>query len=181
MRDTEREAETQAEGEAGSLWRPQCGTWSQDPRIMIWPKGRCFNHWATQASLTFTLKGISETGEIYQFHDSQEVQGWRMWSYQRSQHCSGYVRICPEQKNSDFISEYWKEDEQNQHFIAFRITMAVCKIALREKQEGKTRRPLGVITISRQEVMVVQTLYGSVHINSCRTYCGSEARVLSRC
>ena len=41
MRDTEREAETQAEGEAGSLWVAWCGTWSQDPRIMTWAKGRC--------------------------------------------------------------------------------------------------------------------------------------------
>ena len=32
MRDTEREAETQAEGEAGSLWGARCGTRSQDPR-----------------------------------------------------------------------------------------------------------------------------------------------------
>ena len=30
MRDTEREAETQAEGKAGSLWGAQCGTRSQD-------------------------------------------------------------------------------------------------------------------------------------------------------
>ena len=30
MRDTEREAETQAEGEAGSLQGAQCGTRSQD-------------------------------------------------------------------------------------------------------------------------------------------------------
>ena len=36
MRDTQREAETQAEEEAGSLWGAQCGTWSQDPRIMTW-------------------------------------------------------------------------------------------------------------------------------------------------
>ena len=34
MRDTEREAETQAEGEAGSLWGAGCGTQSYDPRIM---------------------------------------------------------------------------------------------------------------------------------------------------
>ena len=34
MRDTEREAETQAEGEAGSIQGAQCGTRSQDLRIM---------------------------------------------------------------------------------------------------------------------------------------------------
>ena len=34
MRDTEREAETQGEGEAGSLWGAQCGTLSQDSGIM---------------------------------------------------------------------------------------------------------------------------------------------------
>ena len=31
MRDTKREAETQAEGEAGSMQGAQCGTQSQDP------------------------------------------------------------------------------------------------------------------------------------------------------
>ena len=36
MRDTERKAETQAEGDAGSLWGDQHGTRSQDPGI----KGR---------------------------------------------------------------------------------------------------------------------------------------------
>ena len=40
MRDTEREAETQAEGEAGSLWGAQCGTRSWDPRIMPGAEGR---------------------------------------------------------------------------------------------------------------------------------------------
>ena len=41
MRDTQREAETQAEGEAGSLWGAWCGSWSQDPRIATWAEGRC--------------------------------------------------------------------------------------------------------------------------------------------
>ena len=36
----EREAETQAEGEAGSVRGAQCGTQSRDPRIMPWAKGR---------------------------------------------------------------------------------------------------------------------------------------------
>ena len=40
MRDTEREADTQAEGEAGSMKEAGCGTWSQDPGIMPWAKGR---------------------------------------------------------------------------------------------------------------------------------------------
>ena len=34
MKGTEREAETQAEGEAGSPAGAQCRTQSQDPRIM---------------------------------------------------------------------------------------------------------------------------------------------------
>ena len=34
QRDTEGEAGTQAEGEAGSMQRAQCGTQSQDSRIM---------------------------------------------------------------------------------------------------------------------------------------------------
>ena len=34
MRDTEKESETKAEGEVGSLQEAGCGTRSQDPRIM---------------------------------------------------------------------------------------------------------------------------------------------------
>ena len=41
MRDTEREAETEAEKEAGSLWGAPCRTGSQDPRIMPRAEGRC--------------------------------------------------------------------------------------------------------------------------------------------
>ena len=39
MRDTEREAETQAEGEAGSMQGARCGTRSQDHRITPWAEG----------------------------------------------------------------------------------------------------------------------------------------------
>ena len=39
MRDTEREAETQAEREAGSMQRAQCGTQSQVSRITLWVEG----------------------------------------------------------------------------------------------------------------------------------------------
>ena len=35
----EREAETQAEGEAGSMQGARCGTQSRDPGIMTWAKG----------------------------------------------------------------------------------------------------------------------------------------------
>ena len=41
MRDTQREAETQAEGEAGSPRGAWCKTRFQDPRIMTWAEGRC--------------------------------------------------------------------------------------------------------------------------------------------
>ena len=41
MRDTQREAETQAEGEAGSMQGAPCGTQSRDSRITPWAKGRC--------------------------------------------------------------------------------------------------------------------------------------------
>ena len=41
MKDTEREAETQAGGEAGSLWGAQYGTQTQGPRITTCAKGRC--------------------------------------------------------------------------------------------------------------------------------------------
>ena len=39
MRDTEREAETQAEGEAGSMKEAQRGTLSQVSRIRPWAEG----------------------------------------------------------------------------------------------------------------------------------------------
>ena len=41
MRDKGKEAETQTEGEAGSLRRAWCRTQSQDPGITTWTKGRC--------------------------------------------------------------------------------------------------------------------------------------------
>ena len=41
MRDTERESETYAEGEIGSLWGILCRTRTQDPGIMTSAKGRC--------------------------------------------------------------------------------------------------------------------------------------------
>ena len=39
MRDTQREAQTQAEGEAGSMQGARRGTQSWDPRITPWAKG----------------------------------------------------------------------------------------------------------------------------------------------
>ena len=39
MKDTEREAETQAEGQAGSMQGARCGTWSQDSEITPWAEG----------------------------------------------------------------------------------------------------------------------------------------------
>ena len=39
MRDIQREAETQAEGEAGSMQEAQCGTPSQVSRITPWAEG----------------------------------------------------------------------------------------------------------------------------------------------
>ena len=41
MRNTKREAETQAEGETGSLRGARWGTRSQDPGITSWAEGRC--------------------------------------------------------------------------------------------------------------------------------------------
>ena len=40
MRDTHREAETQAGGEAGSMQGARCGTRSRDSRITPWAEGR---------------------------------------------------------------------------------------------------------------------------------------------
>ena len=39
MKDTQKEAQTQAEGEAGSVQGAQCGSRSQDSRITPWAKG----------------------------------------------------------------------------------------------------------------------------------------------
>ena len=39
--ETEREAETQAEGEAGSMQGARCGTRSRVSMIMPWAEGRC--------------------------------------------------------------------------------------------------------------------------------------------
>ena len=39
MRDRDREAETQADGEAGSMQGAWCGTWSRVSRIMSWAEG----------------------------------------------------------------------------------------------------------------------------------------------
>ena len=40
MRDTQREAETQAEGEVGSMQGARCGTRPRDSRITPWAEGR---------------------------------------------------------------------------------------------------------------------------------------------
>ena len=52
MRDTEkeREAETQAEGEAGSTQGPQCGTQISGPWDHTLSWRQMLNRWATQAS-----------------------------------------------------------------------------------------------------------------------------------
>ena len=41
MTDIQREAETQAEGEAGSLWGARCRTQTQDPQVTTRAEGRC--------------------------------------------------------------------------------------------------------------------------------------------
>ena len=45
--DTEREAETQAEGEAGSMQGAQCGTQSRVSRTTLWAEGgaKPLSHW----------------------------------------------------------------------------------------------------------------------------------------
>ena len=51
MRDTQREAETQAEGEAGSMLGVQCGTRSQDLQDRALGQRQAPNRCATQGSL----------------------------------------------------------------------------------------------------------------------------------
>ena len=56
MKDTEREAEIQSEGEAGSTQGAGCGTWSWDSGIMPWAEGRCSTtEPATQVSLKIEI------------------------------------------------------------------------------------------------------------------------------
>ena len=50
MRDIEREAETQAEGKAGSMQGARCGTLNQGPQDHALGQRQMLNHWATQAS-----------------------------------------------------------------------------------------------------------------------------------
>ena len=54
MRETE--AETQAEGEAGSLQGAQCGTGSWDSGIMTWAEGRRSNAEPPRLPTTTLLK-----------------------------------------------------------------------------------------------------------------------------
>ena len=44
MSDTDREGETEAEEEAGSMQGPRCGTQSRDPRITPWAKAKLLSH-----------------------------------------------------------------------------------------------------------------------------------------
>ena len=56
-RHTEREAATQAEGEAGSMQGARCGTQSWVSRITPWAEGGA-NHWVTRCALLLVLKGL---------------------------------------------------------------------------------------------------------------------------
>ena len=69
MKDTEREAEIQSEGEAGSTQGAGCGTWSWDSGIMPWGKGRRSTAEPPRhPSIEFFLKNILSTWES---------KGWR--------------------------------------------------------------------------------------------------------
>ena len=61
MRDTQREAKTQTEGEAGSMQGARCGTRSRNWGIMPWAKGRCSTAEVSwdETSLTAELEGAS--------------------------------------------------------------------------------------------------------------------------
>ena len=66
----DREAETQAGGEAGFLLAAQCGTWSQDPGITTWAKGRCSVTEPPRCPLFFSLNILF----IYSW-ETQEERG----------------------------------------------------------------------------------------------------------
>ena len=55
-RHTHTEAETQAEGEAGSMLGARCGTRSQDSRITPWAEGRCQTTEPPRDPLHFVFK-----------------------------------------------------------------------------------------------------------------------------
>ena len=77
--------ETEAEGEAGCLQGAWCGTWSQDPGIMTWAKGRhlttepprcpCYN-FESQASLMLNLQKLKFICLI--------IQSWEFWQSHKS-------------------------------------------------------------------------------------------------
>ena len=80
-----REAETQAEGEAGSMQGARCGTRSQDSRIAPWAKGRCKTPEPPRDHLHFFLKvSIDSFFSHYemeiQLTDNVSFRGTAWWS-----------------------------------------------------------------------------------------------------
>ena len=65
MTDPEREAETQAEGEAGSMQGAGCGTQSRDPGVTAWAGGRCSTTEPPKCPIFSSLKYLSSEGNMY--------------------------------------------------------------------------------------------------------------------
>ena len=78
MRDTEKEAETQAEGEAGSMLGARCGTRSQDSRISPGPKAGAKPLSHPGIPKTHYLDAFNKT-TCWSFENISVIQLWEYW------------------------------------------------------------------------------------------------------
>ena len=93
MRETEKEEETQAEGEAGSSWGAWCGTWSPDPGIMPWTQGRCSIAKSPGFPIQIIFKNILKPVlfEVLELETNSEGNEFARWSHtEHFNHIYGY-------------------------------------------------------------------------------------------
>ena len=85
MRDADGEAETQAEGRAGSLRGARWGTRSWDPRDTAWAQGQTLNRWVTRASqvLMLIIMLYLASGKEYRNSLLSRHRNWIFWEFLR--------------------------------------------------------------------------------------------------
>ena len=83
MKATQREAETQVEGEAGSLLGARCRTRSQDPGMMPWVKGRCSTTEPSRCPNTETFC-ITQSMDPCTNHKVLQKQSWSILDVPKS-------------------------------------------------------------------------------------------------
>ena len=88
MRDTQRQAEIQAEGEAGSLQWAWCRTWSQDLGITIWAKGRCSTAVPPRCPLPHFLRPPCDSPQLHRLY---LLPGCHKGRFSIASH---HVRVC---------------------------------------------------------------------------------------